>query len=105
MNEAATFKALGDPIRLEMIKRLSKVPEMVISDLVKNVNLSRQGARKHIQVLAKVGLVTLKTKGRETHVVLDTSSLVTAKSCITELEVQWAVRMQRLKEVVEQDIR
>jgi DNA-binding transcriptional ArsR family regulator len=104
MLEAATFKALGDPIRLEMVKRLSKVPEMVISDLVKNINLSRQGARKHLQVLADVGLVTLMTRGRETHVTLDTTSLLNARSFIDVLEVQWADRLQSLKEMVEKDL-
>jgi len=104
MYEAATFKALGDPARLEMIKRLSKVPEMVISDLIKNIDLSRQGARKHLQVLVDVGLVTLKSNGRETHVTLDTASLANAKAFIAELEAQWANRLHSLKEIVEKDI-
>jgi DNA-binding transcriptional ArsR family regulator len=104
MHEAATFKALGDPIRLEMVKCLSKVSEIVISDLVKNINLSRQGARKHMQVLADVGLVTLKTKGRETRVALDISTLDIAKSFMAELETRRADRLLNLKEIVEKDI-
>lgn len=104
MHEAATFKALGDPIRLEMVKCLSKVSEIVISDLVKNINLSRQGARKHMQVLADVGLVTLKTKGRETRVALDISTFDIAKSFMAELETRWADRLLNLKEIVEKDI-
>ncbi len=104
MSEVATFKALGDPIRLELIKRLSNESELVIGDLIKNINLSRQGARKHLQVLADVGLVSFKTKGRETHVSLDTSSLASARAFISELEIKWAQRLQSLKEEVEKDI-
>lgn len=104
MYEAATFKALGDPVRLEMIKRLSRVPELVIGDLVKNINLTRQGARKHLQVLADVGLVNLKTRGRETHVTLNTTSLAEAKTFIAELEMQWVERLLNLKEEIEKSI-
>lgn len=98
---AETFKALGDPIRLEMIKRLSDGSQLALSGLFDGLDLTRQGARKHLQVLADANLVTLETNGRQTEVSLDPRSLADAKSFITGLEVQWDRRLEALRIFVE----
>ncbi len=98
-----TFKALGDPIRLEMIRRLSLDSEYTVNRLLEGLGITRQGARKHLQVLADVDLVHLRAIGRETEVSLDLKSLATAKSFITELEAKWDERLMALREYVEND--
>lgn len=96
-----TFKALGDPIRLEMVKRLSDGSQRTVGGLFDGLGLTRQGARKHLQVLADAELVTLQIKGRQTEVSLDPSSLATARSFITDLELQWDRRLLALRKFVE----
>ncbi len=98
---AETFKALGDPIRLEMIERLSDGSHRSVGSLFDGLGLTRQGARKHLQVLADAELVTLVIKGRQTEVSLDPTTLASAKSFIAGLELQWDQRLVALRDFVE----
>jgi DNA-binding transcriptional ArsR family regulator len=103
---AETFKALGDPVRLEMIQRLSSDYKQNVGSLSSKLGITRQGARKHLQVLADVGLVSLSAKGRQTEVMLEVDSLLKAKSFITELEMLWDKRLLALRNFVEtQDLK
>lgn len=101
MEVAHIFRALGDPIRLEIVNRLSDGSAHTIGNLSKNLGVSRQGARKQIQVLESANIVQLKSVGRETRVNLDVSSLALAQSFIAKLENQWDERLQALKELAE----
>jgi DNA-binding transcriptional ArsR family regulator len=103
MPVSETFKALGDPVRLEMVRRLSADSDYTVSRLLNGLGLSRQGARKHLQVLADVELVHLQPKGRETEVSLDTAALTAAKLFIADLEAQWDERLQALRDYVEKN--
>ncbi len=103
MPVAETFRALGDPIRLQMIKRLSDGSHFTIGGLSDGLGLTRQGARKHIQVLADVKLVSLKAKGRQTEVSLDPVVLARAKSFIADLELRWDQRLIALREFIENE--
>lgn len=98
-----TFKALGDAVRLEMIRRLSDGTTHTIGSVSGNLGLTRQGARKHLQVLADVQLVSLQPSGRQIEVKLDPSSLVAAKTFIAEIEFSWDRRLRTLKDFVEED--
>lgn len=101
MSVAQIFKALGDPIRLEMVKRLANGSDYTISDLSKNLGVTRQGARKQIQVLVSAEIVHLTPVGREIKVNLDTSRLQVAQTFIANLEQQWDKRLRALKELAE----
>lgn len=103
MIEADIYKALGDPIRLAMITRLARGSSHTIGSLSENLGISRQGARKQIQVLVSAKLAHLKPQGRETQVLLDTTRLKTAREFITQLEQQWAQRLSALKHFVEDE--
>lgn len=98
---AKTFKALGDPVRLEILERLSNGATHTLGSVSSGLGLTRQGARKHLQVLTNADLVSLQTMGRETQVKLDAESLATARGFITELELRWDRRLQSLCEFVE----
>lgn len=104
MIAAKTFKALGDPIRLEIVQRLSKDASMSITNLFDGFDVSRQAARKHLQVLENVELVQLITEGRQTKVALKPKSLAEVKSFITSLEEQWDKRLESLRDAVENSI-
>lgn len=101
MNEADIFKALGDPIRLEIVKRLAGGSSYTIGQLSENLGVTRQGARKQLEVLVGSNLVQLSRQGRETHVVLDTKTLRTAQRFIAKLEAQWDQRLAALKALTE----
>lgn len=102
MAVAAIFKALGDPVRLQMVERLSDGSSYTIGNLSKDLGVTRQGARKQIEVLVSANVVQLKPVGREIMVTLDTSTLDIARSFIAKLENQWDERLKALKNLVEE---
>ncbi len=95
------FKALGDPVRLEMITRLSDGSSYTIGRLSEDLGVTRQGARKQIQALVSAEVIELHPAGRETRVTLNTTSLHEARLFITKLEQQWDQRLLTLKELME----
>ncbi len=101
MIESDIYKALGDPIRLKIITRLAHRSPRTIGELSKNLGISRQGARKQLQVLVSAQLVKLQSEGRETQVQLNTVQLKTAREFIIKLEQQWDRRLHALKHFVE----
>jgi len=101
MAVAQLFRALGDPIRLEMVSRLSSGSSYTITIVSQELGISRQGARKHLQILADAHLVSFQEKGRETLVELKKDELMRAKEFIAKLEKQWDVRLEKLKNFVE----
>ena len=101
MIEAEIYKALGDPIRLEIIKRLSTGSRSTVGELSQNLGISRQGARKQLQVLVDANVVYLRQRGRQTDVMLVTKTLQIARDFIMKLERHWDERLEALKKYVE----
>ncbi len=101
LNEAAIYRALGDPIRLEIVQRLSAKSPRTLGELSGKLGVSRQGARKQIQVLVNAKVVQLAQRGRQTDVTLNPHSLQVARDFIAQLERQWDQRLQALKNFVE----
>ncbi len=100
-NEAVVFNALGDPTRLKLVKRLSKGNFLTITQVSLDFGITRQGVRRHIQVLADAEVVWLEPKGRDVLVHLNPVMLEKAKKYITKLEQQWGTRLNALKSFVE----
>ena len=101
MIEANIYKALGDPVRLEIVTRLTQKPSHTIGELSKDLGVSRQGARKQLQVLISADLIQLIPEGRQTQVLLKTAQLKMAREFISRLEQQWDQRLMALKNFVE----
>ena len=95
------FKALGDPIRMEMLTRLSSHDHCTIGRLSDGLPITRQGARKHIKVLSDAQVICLKQNGREVDITLNISTLKKANQWILHLEKQWDTRLIALKNYVE----
>ena len=98
---ADVYKALGDPTRLEIIRRLSTRSSCTIGELSENLGVSRQGARKQLQVLVNANLVHLAQRGRTTQVSLETETLKAARAFISQIESQWDNRLKALKDFTE----
>ncbi|NQV86934.1 MAG: helix-turn-helix transcriptional regulator [Woeseiaceae bacterium] len=101
MLEAKIYKALGDPVRLEIVRRLSIRSTSTVGELSTNLGISRQGARKQLQVLVDANVVYLAQRGRQTDVTLNTRTLEFARAYIAKLERQWDDRLEALKKFVE----
>ena len=103
MKELAVYKALGDPIRLKMVKRLASGEPATIGELSQNLGVSRQAARKQLEVLVSAEVAKLMPEGRQTRVVLDFATLKKARDFITQIERQWDQRLGALKDFVESE--
>ena len=95
------FRALGDPSRLEMMMRLATGEPYTINSISQGLTISRQGARKHLQILADAELITLESKGRDTSVRLNREKLDEGKAFILELEQRWDQRLDALRKFVD----
>lgn len=101
--DARVFTALGDPIRLQMVQRLSFGASCTMGELTEKLHISRQGARKHLQVLVGARLVHLKPKGRVVRVSLNMDAIKKSKEFISRLELQWDKRLSKLKDILENE--
>lgn len=101
MNTAQVFQALGDPVRLEMVQRLCRHQPCTIAEVSQGLGITRQGARKHLQVLVDARLATLEPHGREVHVQLVPAGLDHVRAFLDKLERQWDRRLSALKRFVE----
>ena len=101
MEVSAVFRALGDPIRLEMVRRLASGESYTITTVSRGLDITRQGARKHLQILADARVISLLKKGRDTEVRLLRDTLDQGKAFIEELEQKWDMRLSALKKFVE----
>ncbi len=97
------FRALGDPSRLEMIRRLSSGEVHTITSVSNGLEITRQGARKHLQILADAHLIVLEPKGRDTGVRLDRDTLEQGRAFIAELEQRWDKRLEALRRFVDDE--
>ena len=74
MDFCETFKALGDPVRVEILKLLKENPRTV-GELVDNFDVSQPAISHHLAVLKSVGLVTSRRDGRAVYYALNLKCL------------------------------
>ena len=61
----AIFKALADPTRRLLLDRLRETNGQTLSELCERLDMARQSATQHLDVLQRAGLVTVVRRGRE----------------------------------------
>lgn len=96
------FHALGDTTRLKIVDKLSNGNGFyTITKLTEDLEITRQGARKHLKVLVDAKVVNLEQQGRSTFVHLDKKTLAYSRSYIADLERHWDERLEALRQFVE----
>lgn len=68
------FAALADPVRRDLVVRLSRGTARVV-DLTAEHAISRPAISRHLRVLTEAGLVSAEDRGRERHYRLETGGL------------------------------
>jgi len=84
----AVFRALGDPTRRAMIRRLSAGPRTV-GELAQPFRMSLAAASKHVKVLERAGLVRRTVQGRTHHCRLDASRLAAVQRWLAFYQRFW----------------
>lgn len=92
---AAVFAALGDATRLQLMARLVS-EERSISALAEGTGMSRQAVTKHLDVLARNGLVRGARRGRERRYRAEPAPLVEATAWLQNYRRHWEDSFDRL---------
>jgi DNA-binding transcriptional ArsR family regulator len=102
---APLFAALGDPVRLAMVARLSGDGPLATIELKRDTGVSRQAITKHLQVLENAGLVKSDRVGRDRQWRMQVSQVTAARGYLDQISKQWDLRLERLKAIVEAESR
>lgn len=94
----AVFKAIEDPTRREILRRLHAAPGPV-HRLAEGFGMSRPAVSKHLAVLKRAGLVTETREGRENIYSLELKRLEVARDWLAAF---WSDRLAKLKALAEE---
>lgn len=64
-DEDGVFRALADPTRRHLLDRLFERDGRTLTDLERDLDMTRFGVMKHLRVLEEAGLVVTRKAGRE----------------------------------------
>jgi DNA-binding transcriptional ArsR family regulator len=92
------FAALADPTRREVVRTLSRRPDLTASRLAGELPMTRQAVAKHLGALDRAGLVQARRQGRETRYSLTPAPLAEAMDWMAEVGERWDERLARLAE-------
>jgi DNA-binding transcriptional ArsR family regulator len=98
---ALTFKALSDPTRRAILARLERREGASISELAEPFAIHLPAVMKHLDVLAKAGLVTRSKSGRTVTVRLRAQPMREAMDWLQRYERFWSSSLDRLTSYAE----
>ena len=62
--QVEVFRALADPIRLDIVRRMAGADEVACTDLERSLPVTKSTISYHIKVLSNAGLVQVRKEGR-----------------------------------------
>jgi ArsR family transcriptional regulator len=80
MRLARMFKALGNPVRLEILRQLAECQSCICNDIVAVLPLAQSTVSQHLKVLKEAGLIRGEIEGPATCYCIDTENLEWFKS-------------------------
>ena len=98
----ATFRALSDPTRREILVMLSD-RNMTIAKVAENFDMTRAAVKKHLTVLSDGGLITVHTSGRERINMFNPKGMAPVLDWLTYFDAYWDERLTALKTAIEKD--
>lgn len=95
------FRALSDPIRLEILRRLSR-GEAQAGDIAASFSVSRPAISHHLKVLSEAGLIKMRRRAQSRLYSIDAGTVMELRARFNRF---WDDALPRLKAVVESDQR
>jgi DNA-binding transcriptional ArsR family regulator len=102
-NMDRTFWALADSTRRGVLQGLRDEPGLSVSDLAGRFSLKLPGMTKHLDVLSEAGLIRRTKTGRTVAVYVSAAPMREAMEWLKRYERLWAVSLDRLAALVEED--
>ncbi len=97
------FKALGDPVRRDILAVLKSGPRSV-GELAEPYVMSFAAVSKHIGVLEDAGLLNREKRGRERWCSLDAGPMQSAEAWLQEYSAFWSERLDMLESGLKEEI-
>ena len=94
------FNAVAEPRRRQILDLLAK-GEKPVNDVVASLGLTQPQVSKHLRVLRKVGLVTVRGAGQQRLYTLDAERLKAIFDWVQTFEPFWDQQLDRIKERAE----
>jgi DNA-binding transcriptional ArsR family regulator len=94
----ATFRALADPVRVEIIERVASGREVTATALAGSLPITRQGVARHLSTLEDAGLVKGERRGREIRYHVETAPMSDAAGWLERRATSWDRALQRLSD-------
>ena len=95
------WSAVGDPTRRRMLDLLLSGGAGTATSLSEQLPVTRQAVAKHLGVLDRVGLVTVRPVGREMRYAVDDEQLARAAAQLASVGSTWDARLRRIKDIAE----
>ena len=81
----AMFKALGNPIRFEILKFLLTHPGCITGDIVDHLPIAQATVSQHLKVLKQAGWVRGEISGPATRYCLDPAAIAWFRDAVNEV--------------------
>jgi DNA-binding transcriptional ArsR family regulator len=91
------FAAVADPTRRMLLERLRRSGPLSITDLSKDLPMTRQAVTKHLEVLRASGLIQARRSGRERLHELDPRPLRAVDDWLRPYAEAWDERLAALR--------
>jgi DNA-binding transcriptional ArsR family regulator len=95
------FNAIAEPRRREIINILAGGSARAVGDLVATLNIPQPAVSKHLGVLRKVSLVTVRKQGQHRLYQLNAEELKPVHDWVKNFERFWSHHVDRIKERAE----
>lgn len=109
MARAATttdaFNAIAEPRRREIIGLLSRRNAWPVNELAAEIGLAQPAVSKHLGVLRKVGLVSVRKQGQQRMYELNARELKAVHDWVKTFERYWTNHVDRIRERAERRAR
>lgn len=102
MSHQPVFKALADPTRRDILGALMH-GELTVNDIADQFAMSRPAVTKHLDILARSGLVRIERRGRQRFNSLQAEPLKDISEWLEPYSQFWDDALGRLKHAVEGD--
>ena len=97
----ATFWALSDPVRVEILDRVAAGTEVTVTQLAEVLPMSRQAVSRHTKTLEEAGLLIGVKTGREHRYQVDLVALDEAGEWLQARTASWDRALSRLAAYLE----